>query len=577
MATDPRDPEVPTMNGLKITRFGRPFQQDTWDLFSSLMLSLHLGSHRQFPFKTFPESFLGNEAVHNLASLKFIRSPDARNLSRIITTSTSELSLTEDSASGLMQHFIEGSLIKDATQDNSPFFKKKGIYQLTAKGLRVLEGFVEDNGIESDADHLVSVLSTQPLPRPRLWRLDRRPSDDELIINKSIIMNLFRHFVGRSPNYGLPGKDRAGVRLVEVARRTKLLDGLFLEGARPLDGKISAVQTTHCFEVPRMIKWLCDCTVIHSPVEAAEIAAHFVRFGLIALLSDKAKKNDFVQIFTISGSTPRGNSLVTSEAQFRYTQTAIYVITDEGNRLAVWDGGKPFGVQLSSSLSNTVNADVLVNAPSRASGSGPQSSRDEPVDPVNIARLNRFIADPTMRFLFREFLSEDSCEYYLSFWIDVEDLKTEFIKASHAIPDVPAPPVASSSKTPIEALATERHHESLNNIPFMIYNTYLAPSSKCELTFNMDDDLRNELQKCLEDTLEYLTNKALIADVEPAEEPTLSATQLETLIKLYERIQTMAFGVMATVFVPRFIKSSKFLANRLNPGAEDSNNINNYR
>jgi hypothetical protein len=44
--------------------------------------------------------------------------------------------------------------------------------------------------------------------------------------------------------------------------------------------------------------------------EAAEMAAQFVRFGLIALVSDKRKNNDSAIIFTVRGSAPGGSSPV---------------------------------------------------------------------------------------------------------------------------------------------------------------------------------------------------------------------------------------------------------------------------
>ncbi len=95
----------------------------------------------------------------------------------------------------------------------------------------------------------------------------------------------------------------------------------------------------------------------------------------------------------------------------------------------------------------------------------------------------------------------------------------------------------------------ERHHESLINTAFVIYNTYLAPSSQCEL--NIDHGLRNELSKYLEDVVTSLTGKAFQGRVEPEQANAFNATQLQTMIRLYERIQTHVFRLMATDSVPR--------------------------
>lgn len=95
----------------------------------------------------------------------------------------------------------------------------------------------------------------------------------------------------------------------------------------------------------------------------------------------------------------------------------------------------------------------------------------------------------------------------------------------------------------------EKHHESLINTAFVIYNTYLAPSSQCEL--NIDHGLRNELAKYLEEVVTSLTGKAFQGRVEPEQANAFNATQLQTMIRLYERIQMHVFRLMATDSVPK--------------------------
>jgi GTPase-activating protein SST2 len=95
----------------------------------------------------------------------------------------------------------------------------------------------------------------------------------------------------------------------------------------------------------------------------------------------------------------------------------------------------------------------------------------------------------------------------------------------------------------------ERHHESLIHIAFEIYNTYLAPSSQCEL--NIDHGLRNELSAYLNDVMTNLTGKAFQGRVELEQASAFNATQLQSLIELYKRIQTHVFRLMATDSVPK--------------------------
>ncbi|KAF8868652.1 hypothetical protein CPB84DRAFT_1199249, partial [Gymnopilus junonius] len=146
------------LQSLRTRRDGMPFRKDTWDLFGSLFLSLKIGNRKQ-TFKTFAYAFTGQEALKGLASLKFVRStsPGSKNAT---TSGTMQISLDEVDGAALMQYFLAGHMIKEARDDGPLPFSKKSIYQITTKGLRILEGFIGDNAIESEGDHLVAVLCT---------------------------------------------------------------------------------------------------------------------------------------------------------------------------------------------------------------------------------------------------------------------------------------------------------------------------------------------------------------------------------------------------------------------------------
>ena len=163
----------------------------------------------------------------------------------------------------------------------------------------------------------------------------------------------------------------------------------------------------------------------------------------------------------------------------------------------------------------------------------------------NTDRLHYIINEPSMRSLFREFLRSNFCEENMSFWLDVEDFKKKFNISSSASA-VGGP--RGVKATPGQA-AMERHHEALINIAFVIYNTYLAPSSPCEL--NIDHGLRNELSKYLEDVVSNVLGKPFSGRIEPEHASSFNATQLQTMIRLYERIQNHVFRLMATDSVPK--------------------------
>lgn len=242
-----------------------------------------------------------------MASLKFSQSnrgPDPRDPLRVVTTTTTTtFSMTRDMAKAMSQHFMDARLIENAADPSSNLFKDRGVYVLTPKGLHVLERFISKNGMTSD--HLQHVFATQPICI-KLLHLERRALDDEIIVTQSVITALFRRFAGRHPNYVDPDKNKN--LFVTYHERSK---GIAVSDASAKDptGR-TTTEVKYCFAAVTALEWLCDFTSVVGREEAAEMAAQFVRFGLITLVSDKRKNNDSAIIFTVRGSTPGGNSVV---------------------------------------------------------------------------------------------------------------------------------------------------------------------------------------------------------------------------------------------------------------------------
>lgn len=228
----------------------------------------------------------------------------------------------------------------------------------------------------------------------------------------------------------------------------------------------------------------------------------------------------------------------------------MYAITVEGSSVAGWSDNKDSSIDFIPDLAlDTHNAPRVLE----------ESVREEPVNKANAARLERSIKDPAWLILFREFLREQRCEYDLSFWLDVEDFKTEFevaqIAAVASKTPENLPPIEGTSSTPLEPLLEpERPHEVLGNRPFLIYNTYLVPSSNCQLSFNIGTDLKEELQRALEHCVEHLTSQILItesSDPGATGSTALDIDQLAIIVWLYERVQNRVFCVLADDYIPR--------------------------
>ncbi|KAH8087899.1 regulator of G protein signaling domain-containing protein [Filobasidium floriforme] len=595
-----------TSHLMKTTRRGRPFVKDTHDLFATLIVSLRLENHRSL-FKVYPNSFSTDEACTNLASLKFSqsnRSPDPKDPTRIVTTTTTTtFSMTRDMAKGICQHFMDARLIENAADLDNLAFKDRGIYMLTPKGLHVLERFITKNGIS--AEHLLKVFATQSICL-KLLHLERRAGDDEILIGKAVIEIIFKRFLGRQPNLARQEDERnlgLVVKKVPAVEREK-------SPPTPPGGPSSPekekdkITFTHdiVFLASAGMDWLCDFTTIVGRDEAAEMCAHFVRYGLIKLVPDtKTRPLDPAKIVVVrTASAPTG--LQTGEAEFRFMEKTYYKVTPEGRRWAKWtDAMNRPSLQSSSSSQpgksvspepyrSSEDVQETARNPTRSLSSttddrmirrtslvdrlrleyldiGASGSNRVVVDDKHqfkdshTSKLKQILEEPSLRSLFREFLRANFCEENLSFWLDVQDFKRRFNTTSSA---VASPlPVKGPAQKPQGHSAMERHQQDLIAMAFVIYNTYLAPASSCEL--NIDHNLREELVSYMSKIVaEVSTREGKDAVSHGTLDPamaakSLQASQLQTMVRLYERIQSYIFRLMATDSVPKFCKTEKYV------------------
>ncbi len=646
--------------------------QDTHDLFSTLIVSLDLQTHRTL-FKTFPNTFTTDEAAENLSALKFSQSnrvPDPNEPNRVITTTTTTtFTMNRDMAKGICQHFMDARLIENAQDPGAMSFRDRGIYMLTPKGLHILERFITKNGI--NGEHLLKVFSSQPICM-KLLHLERRHFDDELLVNGPVLEVIFRRFVGRYPNYpsrsamytivdpndpsGAPAGpvaperdftqdfDRTmGVEMMDVAERQR-------------SGQLRVIK--HAFSAMTALDWLQDFTTMAGRDEASEIAAHFERLELIELIADRPKPSKEAgkpDPTTVSVRSRDAQGVVT-EGQFRCQAKAIYGLTDKGRTMARWEGyWQPAPTQDPLRTSGTMprsssdrfsqagsDHDEARSIRSDHHYSGMPRSSDSPIGsepnsrlgstgdlhavPMsesasyagakdsNTNRLRQILEEPALRSLFREFLKRSFCEENLSFWLDVEDFKRRFHTTSSAVAVRPShegkggkdQSVASKMANMLRGTndvsaanltgytAMEKHQQDLIAMAFVIYNTYLAPSSPCEL--NIEHNLRTELVTYVSKIVAEARSKTgspsasdamlvrspddlgLPSEMSPSGKaiPQMSledrkaassmpkiaihASQLQTMVRLYQRIQDHIFRLMATDSVPRFIKDPRFLS-----------------
>jgi hypothetical protein len=459
--------------------------KDFKDLFATLVVSLPLAPHR-VRLTRIEHSFLSEEAINNLGSLKFSQSnrmPDPKDPSRIVTTTTTTtFSMAREMARSVCQRFLDARFIESADGKQAKEFTMKGsVWQLTPKGIHVLERFCSKNGIQQK--HVTELVNSSRNTM-QLVILERDSATDKLSSDRSTIEVIFRRFVGQNgPNIKVSTSSADSDSLSEYKDG---IAGVRMASERRVGSPPRTVYQT--FTGKAATDWLMDCCTTVDRRETSEIAGLFLDQELIwCVQSDRAYLAQFPQ------DKDR-------EARFQPTRHAIYQLSQKGKDV----------VNMTSRERNS-ESEGTVAAPARAG-----VSRDS-----NTQKLDKILNDAALRLLFRENLRDTHCEENLSFYLDVD----EFLK---------------SCKTAIKNNSSTRNNGKgsggLDSVKetmasaYGIYNAFLAPGSPCEL--NIDHLLRNQLATRM--------TKAVGQDAAMIE-------SLKEVTKLFEDAQISVFKLMASV------------------------------
>lgn len=346
------------------------------------MVSLKLDTHR-VRFTKFEHTFTSEEAINNLGSLKFSQSnrmPDPKDPSRIVTTTTTTtFSMAKEMARSVCQRFVDARFIEPVDGRNASYFPMKGgLYQLTRKGINILQRFCQRNGIT--ARHVMNVLDS-PRNTMQLVNLERDPETDKLSTDRATIEVIFRRFAGQDgPNVksSVSSSDSDS-----VSEYTTGLVGVKMAKERRIGDKVYH----NTFTGKAAVDWLMDCSTTNDRRETCLIAHLFVKHGLIAAVQEDR---------AMAQQDP-------SFVDFQPSKHAIYTITERGQRVCGW-----IARDKNDQVPPTSTFDV-------------RGSRDS-----NNARLNQILRDPALRLLFREFLRQSLCEENLSFYLDVSEFTANY-------------------------------------------------------------------------------------------------------------------------------------------------------
>lgn len=480
---------------LRMTNDDRPFTRDFKDLFATLIVSLPLAPHR-IRLTRIEHSFLSEEAINNLGSLKFSQSnrmPDPNDPSRIVTTTTTTtFSMSREMARSVCQRFLDARFIESADGKHSKDFPMKGaLWQLTPKGVFVLERFCGKNGIQQK--HVTELINSARNTM-QLVILERDPGSDKLSSDRSTIEVIFRRFVGQN---GRNIKSNTNANTSDSDSLNEYKDSI--SGVRMTsERRIGSRMFTMTFTGRATTDWLMECCTTVDQLESTEIATLFLTHGLMTCVHV-----DRQYLAQFGGSKKEITSI------FQPTKNAIYQITSKGKDVVEMKNRDNTNRELSGS----------------ASKSG--ACRDS-----NTQKLEKILNDAALRLLFRQNLRETHCEENLSFYLDVD----EFIRTCQQVTKSHSK-LSKSEKTSINLESVKETMASA----YGIYNAFLAPGSPNEL--NIDHMLRNQLATRM--TKAVGQNSAMIES-------------LEEVTKLFKEAQKSVFKLMASDSVPKFMKSPKY-------------------
>ncbi|RKF63164.1 Developmental regulator flbA [Erysiphe neolycopersici] len=482
---------------LRMTNDDRPFTRDFKDLFATLIVSLPLAPHR-IRLTRIEHSFLSEEAINNLGSLKFSQSnrmPDPKDPSRIVTTTTTTtFSMSREMARSVCQRFLDARFIESADGKHSKDFPMKGaLWQLTPKGVFVLERFCGKNGIHQR--HVTELINSSRNTM-QLVILERDPGSDKLSSDRSTIEVIFRRFVGQNgPN--IKSNTNANTNTSDSDSLNEYKDSI--SGVRMTsERRIGSRMFTMTFTGRATTDWLMECCTTVDRLESTEIATLFLTHGLMTCVHvDRQYLTQF------------GGSKKDITSIFQPTKNAIYQLTSKGKDVV-----------------EMKNRDYTNQGELSGSASKSGACRDS-----NTQKLEKILNDAALRLLFRENLRETHCEENLSFYLDVDEfIKCQQVTRSHS----------ESTKSEKALLNLDSVKETMASA-YGIYNAFLAPGSPNEL--NIDHMLRNQLATRM--TKAVGQNGAMIES-------------LEEVTKLFQEAQKSVFKLMASDSVPKFMKSPKY-------------------
>lgn len=612
------------------------YTQDIHDLFAALIVQIPLDTHR-YLFRNYPNTFTSEDAIQALGSLRFsytARVPDPNDNSKLIrTTTTTTFNMEKDMAKALCQQFQLCRLTENATDPQSRSFQSKGIWQLTPKGLCVLQDFCVRT--EADMTQLRKHFSNiEPI---QLVRLERHPDDDQILYGHQNLSVVFRIMMSSLPLEGELEKNSSnGLKATSSASsaadrvnnlssastqssgssttgtgtsapfamasqissgdsRVQLLANNLLtysKKGRKGHTRSSTKTMRTIFSTQLCCDWLTDYSTVSSRDEAEQLASEFVKYGWLnfqepkhslpvkasktIMLSITPKGKDVVAEFDKQSSVPQSSS---TSSLSRPRSTASSSKTGSlatSNRAATDDEQTTLREMLSqdpetakTAAAETTGEDSSTTKVAVTNGKY-KSSSSQSRPPSSAVEYNvDQKEDP-----------KESNAAKLKLILDDPQLRSlfkDFLRANFCEENldfwIDYSTLRRKCRSQSPAMPSQNQKDLLEDA-HDIWSTYIETGSPCEL--NVEHSLRQEIARLVSSIVQVVPSYSP-GQVKPTVVISTASTSqsLRMMLKLLDRVNEHICRLMASDSVPKFVKTPKYrkiMEQREHEEAEKKNN-----
>ncbi|KAI9311534.1 regulator of G protein signaling domain-containing protein [Dichotomocladium elegans] len=498
-------------------------------------------------------------------------------------------------AKALCQQFHQCRLMENATDLQSRAFREKGIWQLTPKGIVILQDFC----VRTEADMSTLRKTFGHLDLIQLVRLERLADDDQIAINRSNMAIVFRVMMTSLPlegdlqslNTNVKSSSGSFSSSSSVSSSSSAAAQGYAQGQRAMssassqssgsslpfsmssqsDSRIQLMannllsqskrnkpsqragkqqrEMRSSFSAQLCTEWLADYTTVSSKEEAEQVATEFVKYQWLEFQDPRKTLPVKASSTTTLNLTAKGKDVVreplAKNAGEQQTSLREILSQDPNECIAAANTpGTPAVDPATATTTTTKPAEKQLQRVSSAStldsshqtSDFQQQQQQDPKD-SNAVKLKTILDDPQLRSLFKDFLRVNYCEENLDFWIDYDCLRRKVRQMNPAMPS--------------------QNQRDLLEDAYDIWTTYLAPGARCEL--NVEHTLRQEMNRVFGSTIQveqtYMPGhskpKITLSTNSPAQ-------SLRVMMKWFERVNEHICRLMASDSVPKFVKTTKY-------------------